>query len=139
MKANDFVVFALRSPLHALMGPTMLVTVTGRKTGRKITVPVNYYQDGSDLWIVSSRNRTWWRNLLNGGEVEVRLRGQDRNGIAEVLQDEPAVAAQLAQYVQRLPASARYMGVRVENGEPNCDDLTRISKERLIVHICLQG
>ena len=74
MKANDFVVLALRSPFHVLRGETMLLTVTGRKTGRKITLPVNYDRDGDDLWILSSRDRTWWRNLLHGGAVEVRLR-----------------------------------------------------------------
>lgn len=138
MNANDFVVWALKSPLHAIMGPTMLVTVTGRKTGRKITLPVNYDRAGDDLWILSSRDRAWWRNLLHGGEVDIHLHGRDYKGLGEVIQDEPAVSAQLSQYVHRLPGSARYVGVRLENGGPNCDDLARISKERLFVHICLQ-
>ncbi len=138
MKANDFVVLALRSPLHVLMGETMLITLTGRKTGRKITVPVNYAQEGDELWVLSSRNRTWWRNLRKGGEVDVRLHGQEFKGLGEVVLDEAAVAAQLGRYVKRLPTTARHMGIRVDNGEPNCDDLGRIAKERLFVKICLR-
>ena len=139
MKANDFVVLALRSPLHVLMGETMLITVTGRKTGRKITVPVNYTQEGDELWVLSTRSRTWWRNLLKGSEVEVRLHGQEFKGLGEVVLDEAAVAAQLGRYVNHLPASARYIGVRVENGTPNCDDLQRVEKARLFVKICLRN
>ncbi len=138
MKANDFVVLALRSPLHVFMGETMLITLTGRKTGREITVPVNYTQEGNELWVLSSRDRTWWRNLLKGGEVSVRLHGQELKGLGEVVLDEAAVAALLGRYVSHLPTSARYIGVRVENGEPNCDDLSRVAQERLFVKICLR-
>ncbi len=138
MKANDFVALALRSPLHVFMGPTMLITVTGRKTGRKITLPVNYYQDGDNLWILSSRGRTWWRNLLDGGEVEVCLHGRDYRGLGEVTRDETAIMAKLGQYFRHMPGSAHYVGVRFENGEPNYADLARVSKERLFVHVCLQ-
>ncbi len=138
MKANDFVVLALGSPLHVFMGKTMLITLTGRKTGREITVPVNYTQEGNELWVLSTRDRTWWRNLLKGGEVDVRLHGHEIKGLGEVVLDETAVAALLGRYVKHLPASARYIGVRVENGEPNCDDLSRVAKERLFVKICLR-
>ncbi len=137
MKANDFVVLALKSPLHVFMGETMLVTVRGRKTGRRITVPVNYAQEGDELWVLSTRDRTWWRNLLKGGEVDVRLHGQELKGSGEVVLDEAAVSALLGRYVNHLPASARYIGIRVENGEANCDDLQRVAKERLFVKICL--
>jgi deazaflavin-dependent oxidoreductase (nitroreductase family) len=138
MKANDFVILALKSPLHLIMGETMLVTVTGRKTGRKITLPVNYYQEADNLWVLTSRDRTWWRNLRNGGEVDVRLHGRDYTGAGELVLNESAVASRLTQYVRHQPDSARYFGLRVENGEPNCDDLARLSRERLFVRICLQ-
>ncbi len=135
MKGNDLVAFALRSPLHHLLGDTLLITVTGRKTGRKISLPVNYYRDGESLWILSNRDRTWWRNLLHGGEVMLRLHGHDLCGSGEVIEDEPRVAAGLAEYIRRLPATAHYLNVRVENGVPNCDDLSRLAKDRVFVRI----
>ena len=139
MKANDVVAIALRSPLHVMMGDTMLLTVTGRKTGRKIPVPVNYYRDGNALWVIPSRDRTWWRNLTQGGEFDVRLHGRDLKGYAEVMLDESTVAAQIGEYARRLPASARYIGLRIENGAPNGDDLARLTKEKLFVRICIVG
>ncbi len=139
MKANDVVTFALKSPLHVMMGDTMLLTVTGRKTGRKIPVPVNYYRDGNALWVISSRDRTWWRNLTQGGEVDVRLHGRDLKGYAEVMLDESTVAAQIGEYARRLPASARHIGLRMENGAPDGEDLARLAKEKLFVRICIVG
>ena len=137
MKRNDFVALALKSPLHVMLGNTVLLTVTGRKSGRKIAVPVNYYREGNTMWILSRRDRTWWRNLLQGGQVALRLHGRDLRGLAETVLDEADVAAQLGEYIRHLPISARSTGVRVEGGIPNSDDLCRLAKERLFVKICI--
>jgi deazaflavin-dependent oxidoreductase (nitroreductase family) len=139
VKANDVVAFALKSRMHVMMGDTMLLTVTGRKTGRKIAVPVNCYRDGNALWVISSRDRTWWRNLAQGGEVDVRLHGRDLKGYGELFLDESAVAALIGEYVSHMPTSARYIGLRMDNGVPNGEDLARLAKEKLFVRICMVG
>ena len=138
MNGNDFVKLALQSPLHVFMGDTLLLTVTGCKTGRNISVPVNFYREGNTFWIISSRNRKWWRNLLRGAEVGMRVHGRDLIGFGEAILDEAAVAAQLGEYVRHLPVSARYLGLRVENGIPNCEDIERLAKERLFIRICMK-
>jgi hypothetical protein len=139
VKANDFVALALKSPLHVMMGDTMLLTVTGRKTGRKISLPVSSYREGNTLWVISSRDRMWWRNLAQGAEVEMRLHGRNLKGYGEAILDEEAVAAQLGEYARHIPLSARSIGLRMENGAPNADDAARLSKERLFVRICIVG
>ena len=138
MNGNSFMTFMLRSPLHGIMsGSTMLVTVTGRKTGKPITTPVNYYQEGDTLWVISNRERTWWRNLKGGASLKLRLRGQEVNGFGEVLLDEPAVAVQIGEYVRHLPISTRSLGVHMLNGQPDPADLTRLAQERVMVRIRL--
>ena len=138
MNGNSFMTFMLRSPLHGIMsGSTMLVTVTGRKTGKPITTPVNYYQEGDTLWVISNRERTWWRNLKGGASLKLRLRGREVNGFGEVLLDEPAVAVQIGEYVRHLPFSGRSLGVHVEDGQPDPADLTRLAQERVMVRINL--
>ena len=43
---NPFMVWLLRSPLHKLASKnTLLITFTGRKSGKKYTTPVNYASD----------------------------------------------------------------------------------------------
>ncbi len=83
---NPFVSFLLQSPLHGLLGARFtLLTVTGRKSGRAYTTPVNYVRDGGVLTVISRRGRTWWRNLAVPAPVTVRLKGERRSGTGRVL------------------------------------------------------
>jgi deazaflavin-dependent oxidoreductase (nitroreductase family) len=137
MTGNDFVKFFLRTPLYVFMGDTMLITVTGCETGKKYTTPVGFYRDGNSLWILSSRDRTWWRNVRDGAEVEMWIRGKDVAGFAEAILDEETVATQVMEYVRRIPMAAKSLGVRMKEGEPNPEDAARLAKERLFVRIKL--
>jgi deazaflavin-dependent oxidoreductase (nitroreductase family) len=119
------------------MGDTMLITVAGCKTGKKYTTPVGFYRDKDILWILSSRDRTWWRNLQGGADVEMRIRGKDVTGFAESLFDEKSVALQVMEYIRRIPVSAKSLGVRMKNGEPHPEDAARLAKERMFVRIKL--
>ena len=41
-----------------------------RAQNRKaITTPVGYYRENVNLWVLTSRDRTWWKNLKGGAEV----------------------------------------------------------------------
>lgn len=137
MNGNDFVKFFLRTPLYIFMGNTMLITVTGRNTGKKYTTPVGFYREGDSLWIISNRERTWWRNIRDGANVEMRIRGKDVNGFAEAILDEEAVAAQVIEYIRQIPMAAKGLGVHVENGELHPEDAARLAKERMFVKIRL--
>jgi hypothetical protein len=60
--ANVVVRALLRSPLHWVMSHnTMLLSVTGRKTGRIYTVPISYSIDGLQLVCFTDAP---WRNPL---------------------------------------------------------------------------
>jgi deazaflavin-dependent oxidoreductase (nitroreductase family) len=87
--ANGTMRALLRSPLHGLVSKrAMLITFSGRKTGRLYTTPVNYVRDGDTITVVSRSHRTWWRNLRGGAQVTVRVRGKDLKGVAEVVVDD---------------------------------------------------
>jgi len=76
MTGNDFVTFFLRTPLRVFLGNTMLITVTGCRTGKQYSTPVGFYKDGEDLWVLTNRDRTWWRNVISGAEVSLLLQGK---------------------------------------------------------------
>jgi hypothetical protein len=64
-KYYPFVVALLRSPLHGFMDrSTLLLTYTGRKSGKAYTTPVNYLRDGDTLLVVSSCKHIWWAPSL---------------------------------------------------------------------------
>jgi deazaflavin-dependent oxidoreductase (nitroreductase family) len=63
----------------------MLISVTGRKSGRTYTTPVNYVREGDELTVLSRRGRAWWRNLADPAPVLVQLRGKRQAGVGQVL------------------------------------------------------
>jgi hypothetical protein len=88
---NRAVAHLLRSPLHRLVsGRVMLITVTGRRTGAEHTFPVGYEESEERLKIpvLFSKRKIWWRNLLDGAPVRVRLRGAERTGRGRALVDD---------------------------------------------------
>ena len=137
MTGNDFVKFFLRTPLYVFMGDTMLITVTGRKTGKKYTTPVGFYRDGDILWVLTSRDRTWWRNVRDGANVEMRIRGKNVTGFAEAVLKEDAVLSQIGEYLKHVPMAAKSLGVSMENETPQPEDMAQLAKQRLFVRIKL--
>lgn len=58
--------------------PVLLMTVVGRKTGRKLTVPLLYLADDERLVIVASKggmdqHPLWYLNLLANPDVDVEI------------------------------------------------------------------
>jgi deazaflavin-dependent oxidoreductase (nitroreductase family) len=138
MTGNDFMSWVLRSPLHGMLSDgMMLITVTGRKTGKTYTTPVGFYKEGGYLWVVTSRDRTWWRNLQGGADVGLLLKRQPVDGFAETELDCEAVETRMFEYIQHVPQAAKPLGIRVENKAPNAEDIARTAKDRLFVKIKL--
>ncbi len=99
---NGMMTWVLRSPLHGLAGRSLLITVTGRKSGARYTLPVNYTRSCDTITILSRRERTWWRNLRGGAPVTLHVGGKDLHGQATVIEDEAEVAKALQAYTQQM-------------------------------------
>lgn len=136
MTGNDFMKWMLRSPFHGVLSNgMMLITVTGRKTGKKYTTPVEYFRENGFLWVMTSRNRTWWRNLRGGAEVTLLLKRRPATAYAETVLDEEVVETQLHNYLQHRPQAAKPLGIRVNRGILNADDIEHLANDRLFVKI----
>ena len=128
----------LRSPLHGLMSSRyLLITFTGRKSGKRYTTPVAYLSDGDT--IILTTDSPWWKNLRDGAPVRLRVKGQDLTGTAEAVTDEEAVAEALRALVKRVPAYGRFAQVSLgPDGEPNPEELARaIRNGRVLVRVQL--
>lgn len=84
--------------------PIILLTVTGRKTGRKLTVPLIHLRDGDRLIVVASKggmdhHPAWYLNLVANPDVEVEI-GRERRAMRATTADE----AERAHYWPRLVA-----------------------------------
>lgn len=59
---NSTVKFILRSPVHGMISKAfLLITFTGRKSGKTYTTPVSYSRRGDELSIFT--HARWWKNL----------------------------------------------------------------------------
>jgi hypothetical protein len=134
---NTPMAWILRSPLHGLLSKsTVLITVTGRKSAKKYTLPVNYVRDGDTLWVTSQRERTWWRNLIGGAPLEVVFEGKRLLARGEAFVEEEAVADGLRRYLQKAPQVARYFNVTLDSdGKANPQGLAQAARERVVIRI----
>ncbi len=140
MNGNDFMAWVLRSPFHGVLSNgMMLITITGRKTGKAYTTPVGYYLQDEYLWVLTSRERKWWRNLQGGAKVQLLLRRKPVTGMADIELDEESVAVRMVEYLRHMPQAAKPMGICMENKVPNAADIARVAKERLFIRIDLAG
>lgn len=75
-----------------MMSPRLLlITFTGRKSGKEFTTPIRYMQESETLRMKVLVEYPWWKNLVGEVTVHVLLRGQMRTGTAEVLPEEGGV------------------------------------------------
>lgn len=105
---NPLMKWLLVSPFHGVVSRMyLLLTFTGRKSGKVYTTPVQYAQQGDTLLIITSAGYVWWRNLKGGADVRVRLRGQDITGRGDVSQDAQAISDAVAAIYPQLGADRR--------------------------------
>ena len=65
--------------------PILLLTTTGRRSGRRLTTPLVYLPDGENLVIIASnggsdRHPEWWLNLRSQPAAEVQI-GPDTRAV----------------------------------------------------------
>lgn len=113
----------LRSPLHRVMSKKLLlITFTGRKSGKRFTTPISYVQQGDTLLLAVGGS--WWKNLRGGTTVWVRLQGKLRTATTEVVTDEEVMSEIYQIILAQNPTQGRFMGIKADpDGKPNANDL----------------
>lgn len=92
--ANRAMLPLLRTrPAQKLLGSSFAtLTYTGRKSGREITLPVNYRRDKATgdivILVAVPSAKTWWRNFTGtGAPVDVTLGATRHHGHAVATQN----------------------------------------------------
>jgi deazaflavin-dependent oxidoreductase (nitroreductase family) len=134
---NAFIAALLRSPFHSLLGDSFgVITVTGRKTGRRISTPINLAKTAEGFTVVSYSMRSWWRNLLGGRGGEIRVGGRTIPVTARIIDRPDEVQDGLKAYFKRYPEYAKFFEIRLdEHGEIPEELLARVAKDRVIIQL----
>ena len=127
----------IRSPLWGLMGSGMaVITVKGRKTGKAISTPINVMKEGDRYTVISSRERTWWKNLRDGAPADLHVSGKDVKVKGALVEAEAEVKKELLALFGKQPMAAKYLKARLEpGGTYNEEDLTRLAGERVVINL----
>jgi deazaflavin-dependent oxidoreductase (nitroreductase family) len=133
--SRRFMTWMLKSPLHVFMGGMLLITVTGRKSGRAISTPVNYVKDGDTLLITSKVDRTWWKNLRGGAPVTLLIKGKTYQAAATVIEDRTTVEQKLLRFFRLTKRTIA--GIHLDkNGQPTKPEkFARVVQARVVIEI----
>lgn len=90
----------------------LLLTTTGRKSGKQFTTPLACFSDGDDLVVVASNNGSdqppaWWLNLKQKPEAKIRY-GREQHRVRAELADAEERARLWPWLLKQNPPYARY-------------------------------
>jgi deazaflavin-dependent oxidoreductase (nitroreductase family) len=93
--------------------PTMLLTTTGRKSGKERTVPLNYVRDGKNLVAVCEnfgldKASSWPYNLLADPKARIEIEGTAGNYLSRPATEEE-VARNMPRLIEMWPAHETYV------------------------------
>jgi deazaflavin-dependent oxidoreductase (nitroreductase family) len=134
---NLFMQALINSPLHSLLGNNLaVITVTGRRTGKAISTPINIVNLEDARTVISMRERTWWRNLRDGRQARISQAGERFAVRAEVVETPGDVAGWMEKYFLEYPGFAKYFGIQLAAGRrPAAQDFERLGRERVVIRL----
>jgi deazaflavin-dependent oxidoreductase (nitroreductase family) len=133
---NPTMALFLRSPIHWLWsGSLMLITFTGRKSGKKFTTPVRYIENDETIRCFTSSENQWWRNVRGGAEVELCVRGKASRYAARAVDNDPEeVKRWLVYYLELFPQDAAYHDIKINKDKSLVEeDLDRASHKAVVI------
>jgi len=83
------------------------ITVTGRKSGRSVSIPVWFVLDHDTLYLlpVKGSDTQWYKNVLNNPSIRVRAGGAEGEFKAVIITDAPQVSSVVEKFRQKYGAA----------------------------------
>ncbi len=117
------------------MGPAsdilMVITTTGRKTGKKHSIPIGYLRDDDDIITLTGENvSNWFRNVLANGEARLEIKKEKIDVRGEFVTDE----AERQQIFKMYQQNERYFksNFGIEPNSPESELQAALAKRRFI-------
>lgn len=113
----------------------MLITFTGRNSGKTFTTPVRYVKTEGIVRCFTSPENQWWRNLRGGADVVLRIRGKDNPYRAVAIEHNPQeVRKWLVYYLGLFPQDAAYHDIKLNPDKTLVEkDLETASHNAIVV------
>jgi deazaflavin-dependent oxidoreductase (nitroreductase family) len=88
---------------HISQSSEIKITVTGRKSGRSISIPIWFVLDGDKLYLlpVQGSNTQWYKNVIKSPLIRVEARGSAAEVKAVTITDGPGVSSVIDKFRQK--------------------------------------
>ena len=127
---NPALRFLLRAPVLGSVGKSMMVlSFTGRKSGRRYSVPVSAHRIDNNLYALAGA--PWRVNFRGGAPAEVLHAGKTTTMHDELIEDPPAVAALYRRSAEQygVKTAQRMMGLKFRDQRlPTIEEFTEAAK-----------
>ena len=131
----------LRSPLHSRFSDKfMLLSFKERKSGKRYSIPVEYFPERDDiLYVITKQTNLWWKNLKGDIPVTVRIKNKVQNGTAEVFGNNDDVYARaLNSLLIKYPDKTKSFKVSLDrDGKFNSKELAKAAQNKVVIKIQL--
>jgi deazaflavin-dependent oxidoreductase (nitroreductase family) len=102
MKAQVFLL--RRNWIGPLSEVLMVITTTGRKSGRPFTIPIGYLRDGDSVLAFNrGGGSNWYKNVLHNPEVTLVIQGKAQRMRGAAVSDPAEIARVIDRYCQAQP------------------------------------
>lgn len=114
--------------LRRIMAKTFaVITVTGARTGRQYSTPIQFTGVDGKLVVLSQQHRKWWRNIRTRPDIVLTIGGRSIGAHAEIPTGDDARKV-LAQAMSGNPRTARFYGLELgEDGTIDPVDVDRLA------------
>lgn len=93
-------------------------------------------REGEIFTAISSRDRTWWRNLRGGASAHLHVDGKTINVFGQVFETNEDVKGKLMVLFTKQPVMAKYLNVNLDpDGSPNETDMEKVVNERVVIEL----
>lgn len=115
--------------VRRILGKTFaIITVTGARTGREYSTPVQFVKIGDDHVVLSQIHRRWWRNIRNRPDVVLTIAGKAMPGQGVVPTGDDARQI-LAEVMAGNVRAAKFYGIQLdEDGAIDPVDVERLAE-----------
>jgi len=131
---NPLVVALLRSPLHGVASKGLMVlSWTGRRSGRRFSIPVGYQRDGDAVIVLISKptEKRWWKNFREPWAAELLIRGRVREATGAVVEPgSEEFFERVETTLRRLPWMGGQLGIEYRRGVALTDEQRGVLRQR---------
>jgi deazaflavin-dependent oxidoreductase (nitroreductase family) len=125
-------VFLLRHNLAGRLGQfAMVITTSGRKTGKPRSTPIDYVRDGESVLAFTLPHRHWYRNLRHRPDAVIVIRGERMDVRAEFVDDDAGRRRIIETYQRERPGMLARMHQLA--ADASIDAINEAAKSRAFV------